>query len=210
MFSRSEFLHGLIVATLSTASPLPSPAPAASPSTDPARTCLQSPSLPYDRPLELKLPVLDGPDFHLSAYRGRAVILNIFATWCGPCNYEMPYLVEASKDYADRGLTIIGIDDRESDNPVRAFREKYSIPYPLAMDRQGSFTRVIETGAADGSTSIPSSLFITPDGFLYCYLVNSIGRRELATRIEAFLSDAPPTRLTDAALSAQPPTKPPP
>jgi thiol-disulfide isomerase/thioredoxin len=118
------FLLALLLA-LSGASPTPS----ASPSTNPRDECLKSQALPYDHPLGLTLRALDGPDFDLVKYRGKAVLLNIFATWCGPCNKEMPALVEAAQAYSNRGLQVVSIDSRESDDAVRAFR-KLATPPP--------------------------------------------------------------------------------
>src|SRR5690348_16169905 len=132
------------------APPVPSPSPRPSISPRPTATpfpwdqCEQNPVLPYDRPLGLHMRVLDGPDFDLLHYRGYAVILNIFATWCPPCNAEMPALVNIASTHYDKGLRIIGIDVRESDDTVRAYRKKYAVPYPLAMDEQGGFAYNLE------------------------------------------------------------------
>lgn len=203
MIDRAGFLIGALAAV---ASPVPSPtAPAF-----PWDMCDKSPALPYDRPLDLSMQALDAKDFHLRDYRGRAVILNIFATWCGPCNREEPHLVEASVRYASRGLAIVGINDREADDTVRAFRKKYSIPYPIAMDRTGGFTRTMQIGraeVADRSVEFPVSLFITPQGYLYCYLSGMMYPDELAYRIEKFLRDAPPV-LASASPSPAPSASP--
>lgn len=181
---RGELLKMLGLALAGAASP--SRAPTASP--NPWDQCEQSIALPYDQPIGLKMRVLDGPDFDLVAYRGKAVLLNIFATWCGPCNREMPSVVEAAADYAGRGLAVIGIDSRESDNTVRAFRKRYAIPFPIAMDADGSFVHVLETGKARGTVNFPVTLFIDPRGYLYCDLVGSVGRPQLRYRVERFLA----------------------
>ena len=141
---RVEFLTLLGFAFASSASPLPSSSPSASPS--PWDQCEQSNALAYDRPLGLTMRVLDGPEFNLMKYRGQPVLLHIFATWCGPCNREMPHMVEAAQDYASRGLAVIGIDAREEDDTVRAFRKRYGITFPIAMDANGTFVNVLELG----------------------------------------------------------------
>jgi thiol-disulfide isomerase/thioredoxin len=156
--------------------------------------CVQNPVLPYDRPLGLHMRVLDGPDFDLVKYRGYAVILNIFATWCEPCNDEMPSLVANSAKFYDRGLRVIGINYAESDDTVRAYRKKYAIPFPLAMDEHGGFAFNLEHGAKGTETAFPVLLFITPDGYLYCYTEGSSKHPEdeLAYRIQKFLDAVPP------------------
>ena len=136
--------------------------------------------------------VLDGPNFNLAAYRGQAVMLHIFATWCGPCNTEMPYVVEAAQEYAPRGLAVIGIDAREEDNTVRAFRKRFGIPFPVAMDADGTFVRVLEVGDQGATINFPVTLFIDPNGYLYCQMVGGMSRSELRYRIEHFLAVSAP------------------
>lgn len=184
------FLLALLLA-LAGASPAPaaSPSPVVSPSSNPWDECLKSAALPYDHPLGLKLRTLDGPDFDLVKYRGRAVLLNIFATWCGPCNHEMPSLVAAAQTYASRGLQVVSIDSREPDDTVRAFRKKYDITTPIAMDQNGGFTRALEVGAQSGAhVEYPVTLFIDPAGYLYCVRDGGMDDAQLTYRIERFLS----------------------
>jgi thiol-disulfide isomerase/thioredoxin len=186
VIDRATFLTGAIAAAVS-------PAPSPTASAFPWDLCDNNPALPYDHPLDITIKVLDGKDFHLRDYRGQAVLLNIFATWCGPCNYEEPHLVAASVKYAPMGFTVIGINDREADDTVRAFRKKYAIPFPIAMDREGGFTRALQVGTSlTTSVEFPVSLFITPAGYLYCYLQGAMSPDEMTYRIEKFLKDAPP------------------
>lgn len=181
---RGEFVKILGLALAGGASP--SPSPTASPNK--WDECDVDAALPYDRPLGLKMRVLDGPDFDLVKYRGQPVLLHIFATWCGPCNREMPHIVEAAADYAPRGLSVVGIDSMEPDDTVRAFRKRYGITFPIAMDANGTFVKVLEVGArSSADINYPVTLFIAPNGYLYCDLIGSRGRREMRYRIERFL-----------------------
>ncbi|HEX4014486.1 MAG TPA: TlpA disulfide reductase family protein [Candidatus Cybelea sp.] len=177
--------------------------PSPGPRTVPKRwdECAQNPGLPYDRPLGLTMRVLDGPDFDLIKYRGRAVLINIFATWCGPCNGEMPYVVEAEEDFASRGLSVVGIDAREEDDTVRAFRKRYDITFPIAMDRNGTFVKVLEVGANGRNVVYPVSLFVDPNGFLTCDVIGAMGRRQLRYRIERSLATSAPAIATPAPAS---------
>ena len=63
---------------------------------------------------------LSGKRVHLRDYRGRVVVLNFWATWCGPCNAEMPLLVDAEKEYGSRGVAFIGasLDDSKTKRKV--------------------------------------------------------------------------------------------
>lgn len=167
--------------------------PAATPR--PWDACDRNTTLPYDRPLGLRMRVLDGPDFDLVKYRGYAVILHIFATWCEPCALEMPAIVRASQRYADRGLRVVGIDFRESDDTVRAYRKRFGITFPIAMDERGGFVSNLEVGTAGASLAFPVSLYITPAGYLSCYVRGATAHEdaELDYRIQKFLKDAPPS-----------------
>ena len=82
---------------------------------------------------EFAVKGIDGGTVNLAAARGKVVLLNFWATWCGPCRMEVPDLVELQKKYQDR-LQVIGlvIDDADED-AVRKFAKRYSINYPVAM-----------------------------------------------------------------------------
>jgi thiol-disulfide isomerase/thioredoxin len=193
MLSRVTFLKTM----LSVAAVGASPKPAATPSPFPWDVCDQNPALPYNQPLEIKMQVLDGPDFDLLHYRGYPVLINVFATWCEPCTHEMPYLVDVANTYYDRGLRVIGLNQQEADDTVRAYRKRFSIPYPIAMDRRGGFVQALERGVSSADIEFPVTLFMTPDGYLYCYKIGSMSRSELVYRIDKFLREAPPSRRDD-------------
>ena len=205
---RVEFvtLLGFALAGSVAPSPLASPLPTVSPSPAARKwdDCDVSTALPYNRPIGLTMRVLDGPRFDLLKYRGRAVLLQIFATWCGPCNKEMPHMVAAAQEYEPRGLAVIGIDFREEDNTVRAFRKRYGIPFPIAMDADGTFVSVLEIGKADAPINFPVTLFIDPNGYLYCDVIGGIDRSELRYRIEHFLAISAPALVPKPSPSPSP------
>jgi thiol-disulfide isomerase/thioredoxin len=157
------------------------PEPSVEPTPNPRFKCRRNPGLPYDKPLSLKLETLDGPDFDLEAHRGKLVLLNIFATWCGPCREEAPFVVRLAQKYAARGLYVVGIDDNEPDDTVRHFRKEFSITYPIAMDRKSIVSKNLE-GTTD--ESLPSTLLVGPRGYLRCYVPGEMDRDELEYRIE--------------------------
>ena len=69
----------------------------------------------------------------LKAYRGKVVLLNFWATWCGPCLVEMPRFVEWQKKYGARGLQVVGISMDDGPAPVRSLYGKLKLNYPVAM-----------------------------------------------------------------------------
>ncbi|MBV8164903.1 MAG: TlpA family protein disulfide reductase [Candidatus Eremiobacteraeota bacterium] len=189
---RTEFVYGLSAALAMSTVPN-------------AGHCIKNDALPYDRPLELKMRALDGPDFVLSEYAGCSIWLNVFATWCPPCVAEQPFVVQASRAYFDRGLRVIGIDFAEADDTVRYYRRRFGITYPIAMDVNGGFCRALEVGKSSDNMVFPAQVFITPDGFLQCYVIGSMGDAEMTARIEGLLSAVTlPSPAPPSPMSPQP------
>ena len=82
---------------------------------------------------DLKAKDLDGKELSLDAYKGKVVLLNFWATWCGPCRAEIPSLIRMQEAYKER-LQIIGMDvDDENEEQLRAFVKNQGINYPVAM-----------------------------------------------------------------------------
>ena len=120
--------------------------------------------LPEHRQIEWSMDVLDGPPFKLSAYRGKVVFLNVFATWCPPCRSEQPAVVAFAKAHA--GDTVVfGIDVDEEDNDVRKYRRQFEIPYPIAMDR---YDKIVRGVYREGKIVFPTTIVFKPDGTLSC------------------------------------------
>ncbi|HUE44368.1 MAG TPA: TlpA disulfide reductase family protein [Candidatus Sulfotelmatobacter sp.] len=86
-----------------------------------------------DQAPDFKLDDLDGKPLSLSASHGKVILLNFWATWCGPCRAEIPDLIELQKKYADK-LQIIGLDvDDDDSTEVKKFVAANGINYPIAM-----------------------------------------------------------------------------
>src|SRR3974390_2633012 len=79
------------------------------------------------------LPQLNGADLRLSAYRGKIVLLDFWATWCDPCRDEIPHFVELQDKYGADGLQIIGVSMDDGPEPVRAFYQQFHLNYPVVM-----------------------------------------------------------------------------
>ncbi len=144
-------------------------------------------SLPVHRPIAWKMEVLDGPPFDLSAYRGKAVFVNIFATWCGPCRAEQPGLVAFANAHVD-DTVVVGMNYEEFDGDVRAYRKTFEIPYPIAMDRRGDLLGVYK----GGRMMFPMTIVFHPDGTLSCAWTGDASREWFESEREAALADARP------------------
>ena len=82
---------------------------------------------------EFSLPGLTGQTIDLSAYRGKIVLLDFWATWCEPCREEIPRFVELQNKYRDQGLQIIGVSMDDEPEPVREYNQRFNMNYPVAM-----------------------------------------------------------------------------
>ena len=102
---------------------------------------------------------LDGVTIRLSEQRGKVVLVNAFATWCGPCLAETPHLVEIYHTNSDE-LTIVGLNMQENESVVSAYRDQFEITYPLVLDPDGSLTEIYKP------IGLPTSWFIDPDGIV--------------------------------------------
>jgi len=76
---------------------------------------------------------LHGAHIDLAQYRGKVVLLNFWATWCGPCRIEMPRFIQWQKTYAAQGLQVLGVSIDDSVAPVGPFVQKLQVNYPVVM-----------------------------------------------------------------------------
>ena len=102
---------------------------------------------------------LDGTAFTSEDLEGRVVLLNVWATWCGPCVIEMPSFQRIYDDYRDQGFLILGVSkDQEGPEKVTAFLQEKGITYPVAMAEDVDF------GGLTNTSALPTSYLIGKDG----------------------------------------------
>lgn len=85
----------------------------------------------------LDLPRLEGGRFRLADQRGKVVLVNFWASWCGPCRAEMPSLARLAAAHAGRGLMLMAVNYREAVPTIRRFIESLDFPVPVALDESG-------------------------------------------------------------------------
>jgi len=149
--------------------PAPPPTPAASVATAPPRRAAQPPpaqSTPTPLPdevLDTAMTMLDGKSLKLSDLRGKVVVLNLWATWCGPCRREIPDFIEIQEDYEGR-VEVVGItseDERNTAESVREFVKEFKMNYKVVwVDAKGWEAFLAPR------YSIPQTYVLGPDGNL--------------------------------------------
>ena len=166
----------LLAASASAAqTPAASPAPAPTPLTD----------IP-DEVFNRELKGLDGRSLFLSNFRGQVFVLNLWATWCGPCRFEIPHLIELSKEFGSKGVEVIGLtleNPQTDEQKVRDFARQFKISYKLGWGR-ADVTQELMAGRGN----IPQ-LFIIEDG-------------KIAKRFIGFSPDKSPAMLRAAVEEA--------
>jgi thiol-disulfide isomerase/thioredoxin len=111
--------------------------------------------------MDFKFKDLDGKEVALSSFKGKVVLLNFWATWCGPCKAEIPGFVELQAKYKDK-LTVVGLSVDDPADKARAFATEYKINYPILLGEGNE-----EVQDAYGPIwGIPASFIISKDGKL--------------------------------------------
>jgi len=103
--------------------------------------------------------LLDGKKFDVAAEKGNVVLLNLWATWCGPCRFEIPELEAMHNKLAPRGFKVVGVSlDESGRDAVKEFVEQHKMTYPIALDPEGKLANIFQT------TVIPTSVVIDRGG----------------------------------------------
>ncbi len=166
--------------------------PGASASPSPAGTAASEDA--YTTPLNgqqapnFTLQNLQGQNVSLASFKGHPVIVDFWATWCGPCKMEIPWLEQLQQQYAGQGLQIIGInaDDLDKDDPAKLFTEKREIGdfasemhinYPVLLDADAI------ANAWGGVDALPTTFFIDRNGRIVASTVGLAPRDEIVSDI---------------------------
>ena len=124
---------------------------------------------------------LDGKSLNLRQYRGKVVLLNFWATWCGPCLIEMPTFAAWQNTYRKAGLQVVGISMDDDAAPVKRMYQKDRLNYPVAMGDA-------ELGELFGGVlGLPLTYLIDPDGRIVRRYQGEPDLKRLEVRIKSLL-----------------------
>ncbi len=184
-----SLLMALLVLTVvgcgSTSTPEPTPVP---PTATPVVTEEVAPSTPEQATNpnavpapDFTLQTLDGESVSLSDYRGKLVMINFWASWCPPCNSEMPDLQSYYEQHKDEDFIILGVNYQDTPDKVQAFVEKYSVTFPILLDSDG---RVADLFGVQG---LPTSFFVDKEGNVLGYQPGPVTKEMLEDGITPLL-----------------------
>lgn len=133
---------------------------------------------------DFSLTSLDGNTISLKDYRGKVVLLNFWATWCGPCRQEIPGLEDLQSRYGFKGLRVIGMDVISEDNAkdVRDFDRQFKMNYPVVFANEKVGERF------GGLIGTPTSILIGCDGRVYGKYVGFTDESIFTERVRGLLA----------------------
>ena len=112
--------------------------------------------------LNFTLKDVGGADVSLASFKGKVIVLDFWATWCGPCKVEIPGFVELHEKYKDRGLAVVGIQVQDQPDGLKSFVEQYRMTYPVLVgmghdDLEEAFAPI---------WGLPTTFIISRDGLI--------------------------------------------
>ena len=134
---------------------------------------------------DFELQTLEGKNLKLSDLRGKAVLLNFWATYCGPCKLEMPWFVELQKEYGPQGFQIVGVAmDDASTEDIAKFAKEMGVNYPILLGKES-------VGESYGGVGVlPTTFFVDRDGKLIAREFGLVSRSVFVDHIKKALGQA--------------------
>jgi len=138
---------------------------------------------------DFTLQSLDGKTIRLSDFRGKAVLLNFWATWCAPCKIEMPWFVELQKQYGPEGLQVVGVAmDDASPKDIGDFAKEMGVNYPVLIGKEA-------VGDAYGGVQfLPENFYIDRNGKVLDRAFGLKGRSEIEDEIKRIVASTAATQ----------------
>jgi cytochrome c biogenesis protein CcmG/thiol:disulfide interchange protein DsbE len=137
---------------------------------------------------DFTLETLDSDQVSLSDLRGKAVLVNFWASWCPPCRAEMPAIEKVYRTYKDLGLEVLAVNTTNQDevDAASAFVQELGLTFPIPLDRTGAVS------ASYTLHGLPSSYFVDPDGVIRSVVVGGpMSEALIQSKVEDLLMEVP-------------------
>ena len=133
------------------------------------------------------LPALEGDavsggTVDLADFRGDVTVINVWATWCGPCRREQPGLVRAAKRYEDRGVRFVGLNYQDNRAAAQAWVEEYDVPYESLVDEQGRYADDL------GFPYLPDTYIVDAEGTIRWAIFGETSEAEVSSLLDEVLA----------------------
>lgn len=127
---------------------------------------------------DFTLPTLSGSDMSLSDTRGKVTILNFWASWCGPCQQEMPHFQQIVDTYNDVSVVAVNVTTKDTKADAKAFVADYGLTFPILLDETGDVSTMY------GAFSIPLTVILTKDGHIAHEIMGPLDTTQLTALIK--------------------------
>ena len=129
---------------------------------------------------DFTLTTIEGEQITLSELRGRPIIVNFWATWCGPCRQETPHFQAFYEQHQDQ-VVMLGINQRESLEQINQFSDEFGMTYPILLDQQGAVYSDYQV------FGLPTTWFVIPDGVLISVAPGGVSAAYLEAQLAQYL-----------------------
>jgi cytochrome c biogenesis protein CcmG/thiol:disulfide interchange protein DsbE len=131
----------------------------------------------------LVMAQLDGGTWRMADHRGQVVLVNYWATWCGPCWEETPGLIRLSQELGPKGLAIVGVSiDEGGREKVQKFVNEFHVPYPVVLPERMSQMEY-------GLEGVPTTILVDKQGRVAKSYVGAVRQADFKTDVEALLGE---------------------